>query len=276
MTPASVPWYTPHMATKNIYVELTRQFNAGRMRALITSGQAVVLHRLAIMSKDGDWILKEDPESLCFVLDVLARHGARYRFGAPLDARWLAGGWSAHFEFMLGELRVRTDFFSRPPRIGLADLEQLWTETEGQDIPVIDLRRLAEMKKTNREKDYVVIGELARRMDDVRDQLLYSRSATDLMALATAHPERVETTAVKRPVLSHIARGRLELERALDEERRQLMHANEKRLAGYAQAAEPWAKEWPSVQKTIAGWPLVKAHAQVVKCAECFLPMRLP
>jgi len=42
----------------NIYVELTRQFNHGRLRAILAGGQAVVLHRLAIMSKDGDWILR--------------------------------------------------------------------------------------------------------------------------------------------------------------------------------------------------------------------------
>jgi hypothetical protein len=34
-----------------IYVELTRELNRGRLRAVICSGQAVVLHRLAIMSK---------------------------------------------------------------------------------------------------------------------------------------------------------------------------------------------------------------------------------
>ena len=43
----------------NIYLELTEAFNTGALRAIICSGQAVVLHRLAIMSKDGDWILRE-------------------------------------------------------------------------------------------------------------------------------------------------------------------------------------------------------------------------
>jgi hypothetical protein len=60
----------------------------------------VVLHRLAIMSKDGDWVLREDAE---------------------------AGG---------------TD--------------------------VVPLEPLAAMKLTKREKDYAVIGELARRMTDPR------------------------------------------------------------------------------------------------------------
>ena len=73
---------------ENPYVKLTTAFNAGRLRAVLSSGQAVVLHRLAIMSKDGDWILREDDETTGHVLDVLAERGApRYRLGAPLVAR---------------------------------------------------------------------------------------------------------------------------------------------------------------------------------------------
>ncbi len=83
----------------SIYLDLTRQFNAGALRAILSSGQAVVLHRLAIMSKDGDWILREEAQATQHVLQVLEGRGARYRFGAPSDVRWMSGGWSAHLEF---------------------------------------------------------------------------------------------------------------------------------------------------------------------------------
>jgi hypothetical protein len=46
-------------AMNNPYLGLTEELNRGRLRALLSSGQAVVMHRLAIMSKDGDWILDE-------------------------------------------------------------------------------------------------------------------------------------------------------------------------------------------------------------------------
>jgi hypothetical protein len=35
----------------NVYVRLTDEFNRGRIRAMICSGQAVVLHKLAIMEQ---------------------------------------------------------------------------------------------------------------------------------------------------------------------------------------------------------------------------------
>jgi hypothetical protein len=255
----------------NIYLELTEQFNRGRLRAIVSSGQAVVLHRLAIMSKDGDWILREDAETMQRVLGVLSEHGAHYRFGAPLDTRWLAGGWSAHFEFRRGGLRVRTDFVTRPPRIDLATLDRQWNAVDLQR-PVVDPVALAEIKKTNREKDYAVIGELARLMRDPREQLLYSRSARDLIALAEAHPDLATELSPQRPLLKLATGERTRLERALDAERRALIHANEERLARYHQAASRWAAAWPEVQSKIDKLALPDAHKIVVTRALELLP----
>jgi hypothetical protein len=255
----------------NIYLELTEKFNRGRLRAIVSSGQAVVLHRLAIMSKDGDWILREDIETMRHVLGVLVEYGARYRFGAPLDIRWLSGGWSAHFEFSRNGLRVRTDFVTRPPRIDSPTLDRLWSETDPQRA-VVDLVALAEIKKTNREKDYAVIGELARLMREPREQFLYSRSARDLVALAQSHPETMRDLVSLRPVLSEIAAGQTRLEMALDAERRALIHVNEQRLARYREAAARWATVWPDVERKIGEKTLLHAHEIVVSRALELLP----
>lgn len=257
----------------NPYVELTTAFNRGRLRAILSSGQAVVMHRLAVMSKDGDWILREDDETIEHVLQVLADLGARYRLGAPLDHRWLAGGWSAHLEHRRGRLRLRTDFVSRPPRLSPEELARLWEDAAaGDDVPVVGLAPLAELKKTNREKDYAVIGELARRMEEPQLQLLYSRSARDLQRLAEAHPEMVSDLASQRPVLLRIGDGRDALEQALDAERRALIRANEERLLGYREAMQAWSEVWPEVGAEIAGRPLEEAHAILLARAEGVLP----
>lgn len=260
----------------NIYLDLTRAFNQGSTRAMLSGGQAVVLHRLAIMSKDGDWILREDQEALDHVLNELALRGARYRFGAPLDLRWLTGGWSAHLEFEQDGLRIRTDFVTRPPRLSGPALDRLWKSQEGQPIPKAPPAELAEMKKTNRDKDYAVIGELARIMDDPDEQILYSRSARDLLAMAETYPDRVDVLSAQRPVLSAIRRGSDALEAALDAERRQLMHANERRLAAYLTAAEPWAADWPKLSDDLRSMPLREAHRILCGRAESRLPFTVP
>lgn len=260
----------------NPYLELTAELNRGRLRALISSGQAVVVHRLAVMSKDGDWVLREDAEATDHVLAVLARHGARYRFGAPLDPRWLAGGWSAHFEHWAGGLRLRTDFVTRPPRVSEEELERMWREAEVARTEVVGLEPLAALKMTRREKDYAVIGELARRMPDLRSQLLYSRSSRDLIRLAREHPEELSDILPRRPLLARIPEGREALEEALDRERRALMKADEERLARYRAAAEPWAALWPKVERSTAGLPLHDAHRIVTSRAEGVLPFGPP
>lgn len=256
----------------SVYTELTRAFNQGRTRAILSSGQAVVYHRLAIMSKDGDWIVREDTEVLRHVLRVLEQRGARYRYGAPLDERWLAGGWSSHLEFMSGPVRVRTDFVSRPPRLSDAQTRQLWSEQDGNALAVIDKPRLALLKMTNREKDYAVIGELSRSMDSVSLQARFSRSARDLIALQQKFPDIIAQTRAERPLLSVIGAGEAALETALDAERRELMHANERRLTGYLRAASAWAGLWPSVEREIASLPLVQAHVVITQRAQGVLP----
>jgi hypothetical protein len=256
---------------QNIYLKLTDEFNSEQFRAIICSGQAVVLHKLAVMSKDGDWIIREDKDALNHIVQTLAARKASYRFGVPLDVRWMAGGWSAHLEFM-DEFRVRTDFFTRPPRISGNSLNRIWNEQEKSEIPFLDPPDLAELKKTNRDMDYSVIGELARIMKDPADQLLFSRSARDLIRLAGQHPELATRLAVERPQLKMIDSGEENLARALDEERREYIRQNEVRLQRYAKASGEWRAVWPELRRKIENCPLPESHAVMVEGAEKLLP----
>lgn len=129
---------------------------------------------------------------------------------------------------------------------------------------------------TRREKDYAVIGELARRMSDPRLQLLYSRSSRDLIELAAAHPETLAEMLPSRPLLARIAEGRDALEAALDRERRALIRADEERLQRFRDAAAAWAELWPELARRIADQPLDEAHSVVTASAEGVLPFAPP
>jgi len=256
----------------NIYVELTHAFNANGLNVVLSSGQAVVLYKLAIASKDGDWLVREDQAAIDQVLAVLAERGAKYRFGAPFDLRWMRGGWSSHFEFREGLLRIRTDFVTRPPRISPQALKAIWQGQGAAEVPIVDVKNLVELKKTNREKDYAVIGELARLLADPVDQLLVSRSARDLVEIARRHPDLVPPLISQRPALAAIIDGIEAIETALDSERRKLIHANEQRLKRYLDAAERWKSIWPIVAKEIDKMPLLQSHLIMVERATDFLP----
>ncbi len=260
----------------NPYVELTRAFNAGGLRAIVSSGQAVVLHRLSMTSKDGDWIVRETPEALGHVLGVLADRAAGYRFGAPLDVRWMRGGWSAHLEHRHEGLRLRTDFVTRPPRIAPDGLAALWQAATTARLPVVDIWNLIALKQTGRERDYAVIGELARRLTDPAQQLRVSRSADDLLDLAAHDPELAKHLANERPLLTLALDGRRSaVEEALDAERRRLMQADVSRVTRYLAAAAPFASGWTGLQRVLAGAPLREQHERIVEAALATLPFEV-
>lgn len=255
----------------NIYLELTNQFNEGKLRAVLSLDQAMLLHGIGLGSWGGDWIVREDAQSLDHILKVLEDYGAQYRMGAPLDARWMQGGWSAHFEFTRANYRARTDFVTRPPRVAPEDLAQMWEEQENQTefpVPTIDLRRLALLKLTQRERDYPFIGEIARRLPSLREQLLWSRSARDLIDLADEQPDLTAQLATTRPLLYQISQGRDVLEVALDAERRASARTDEIRLSLYTKAAIEWTRNWPALKREISGLPLRQAHQIVVERAQ--------
>ena len=158
--------------------------------------------------------------------------------------RWTLGGWPAGgartSSFARSCFASARIFFTRPPRISQADLARIWQEQAGRGIPFLDPPDLAAMKKTNRERDYAVIGELARLMEDVELQIRYSRSARDLLSLANQHADLVARVAETRPALASVAKGRNALEVALDAERRDLIRQNEARLAASVHAASRW------------------------------------
>lgn len=249
----------------NVYFELTRAFNAGGALAALASGQAVVHYRVAIMSKDGDWVIRETAEACMRVLEELTRHGASYRPGAPLDTRWLAGGWSSHFEFADEKRRrVRCDFFSRPPRIDMMAIERLFA-TAGDPFLVVDLESLIRMKRTQRAKDYAVIGELAARLQPEKEIAL-TTDPDRLMQLAPEHGHGVPRLAVRAALAGDRDAVVVALAREQDRQRR----ADRARLEAYTVAADPYLAAFARIAAEERRLPA--AHERVVALAEQLLP----
>ena len=254
------------MTAGNVYFDLTRTFNERGPIAALASGQAVVYYRVAIMSKDGDWVIRETSEACERVLDVLAERGASYRAGAPLDPRWLAGGWSSHFEYADEKhRRVRCDFFSRPPRILPEAIETLFTSATDA-LLVVDVESLIRMKRTQRAKDYAIIGELAARLPPAQEL----RMTTDpgrLLRLAPRYGEGLKRAAVRAAVAGD--RDAVVVALAREQDRQQ--QSDRRRLEAYAAAAEPYLEAFakmPSEQTRLRG-----AHDCVVTLAERLLPL---
>lgn len=251
---------------RNIYFELTEAFNATGPTVALASGQAVVYHRVAIMSKDGDWIIREGRDACATVLEGLEGRGARYRPGAPLDVRWLAGGWSSHFEFVdPRHRRVRCDFFSRPPRVAQAAIDGLFVPSETySSLNVVDLDVLIALKQTQRAKDYAVIGELATRLPPQRE-IEVTTDPGRIIALAPMFWH-----ASSRPAVRAARVDRHAVVVALAEEIDAMQQADRRRVAAYEAAAHPYLHGCRALN--LPALPLREAHARLLEIAERFLP----
>jgi len=255
---------------RNVYFELTREFNRLGPVAALSSGQAVVYHRLAIMSKDGDWIVREAPEACAQVLSVLSQHGARHRPAAPLDVRWLCGGWSSHFEYVdERERRIRCDFVSRPPRVSPDAIASMFRGPAAQqDFPVVDLETLIRIKQTGRAKDYAVIGELARQLPP-DEEIEWTTDVDRILDLAITAGGRSSRPSVRA---AHGGAGRAAVVSALAQEIDELQQADRRRLAMYQRAGEPYLNEFRRMR--LERLPLERAHEEACRLAEALLPER--
>ena len=200
---------------------------------------------------------------------MLARHGAHYRPSAPLDVRWLAGGWSSHLEFPDPRgRRVRCDFVTRAPRLGREEIAALFARSEG-GLDVVGVEPLIRMKQTQRAKDYAAIGELARLLPPERELEL------------TTDPDRVLTlapdfgTGSRRPCVraALAGGGRDAVVVALAREADRLQQEDRNRLQRYERAAADYLQAARRLK--LAALDLPAAHARLCELAEELLP-RVP
>ncbi len=255
----------------NVYFELTAAFNAAGRIAVLASGQAVVWYRLAMMSKDGDWILRETDAACQRVRAVLAERGGRYRSGAPLDPRWLAGGWSSHFELLDKQSRrVRCDFFSRPPRVAPERLAALLDAPEPTgEMPVVDVESLIRMKQTQRAKDYPVIGELARLLPP-EQELELTTDPDRVLELAAEHGRKSRRQSVRTAVAG---RGRLAVVVALAEEIDGYQQQDRARVERYERASTAYRQALRRFAREDLSLP--GGHDRLLALAERHLPALL-
>ncbi len=256
------------MGTGNVYFDLTEELNAEGDIVVLASGQAVVFYKISMMSKDGDWILRETPEACRRALGILGRHGARYRPGAPLDVRWLAGGWSSHFELIDAERRrIRCDFVSRPPRMAPEEIRDLFVAPQpAAPLRVLPVEPLIRIKQTQRAKDYPVIGELSRRLPPERE-IEFTTDPDRILALAPDYGAGSPRPSV-RAAIDQGSRDAVVVELARELDR--LQQQDRARLERYRAASLAYMQEFQAAK--IGDLPLPEAHERLCELAEKRLP----
>lgn len=237
----------------------------------ITSGMACVAFGVSQSTKDCDLLCA--PDAAGKLLDLLSqtRLGGllpayRGHLTPPLDARWFHGGWTSHFVWSAPGSEAYLDVFGIVPRGSSSWEAELRGFYAGPHT-------VAEMKRTNREKDWPVVTALGAQMlkvGDARGWLhIYDEDLLRTFGGVTSAPADL---LKRRPVLVLAGGNDIRLRPALQAEIQFWHELDRARLRIYEKAVRPYLM---AVKKSPlpSGATLVAQHAIRVRCAEDCLPM---
>jgi hypothetical protein len=181
-----------------------------------------------------DLMLAATPASLPNLERALADLDATLIAVPPLRFDLLDRGHAVHFRCRRADVAgLRLDLMTRPPR--LPDVAAVWhrrveIDIEGGSVAVVALEDLVQTKKTQRDKDWPIIGalieaDMVRHRDDpaedrIRFWLREARGADDLIELARAFPDVADPVRLGRPLIAAAQkrdRSALELELAREQ-----------------------------------------------------------
>lgn len=192
---------------ETFYLDLVSRARAEGVTCAITSGMACVHYGVAQTTKDCDLLC--DPEAAERFLQIVETSrlegvGPIYRgnLSPPMDKRWLARGWTSHFVWRTADDdSALLDVFGVPPRASSP-----WEdEIEGF---YSSCHTVAEMKRTDRDKDWPYATALGEKMLQAGDERgwLHVFDSNRLLTLAGDIPFP-EDMVQYRPTLSLLREG---------------------------------------------------------------------
>ena len=258
-----------------------RELHAAGVRFAITSGQACVHFGIQQTTKDSDWIVA--PDDLPRLRSVLAdaESSAEFRVsyraicGAPLDQAFLSNGWTSHLAMTDSDAEEHhLDFFGKAPRV--RELER-----DAVDPDYASRVLVAQMKKTDREKDWpfvFALGQQAMAMGDPRG-VLHGQDAAWLLDAWRRVPEDFRAGLIRqRPLLGWIDTQPHRLRRAIAIEKQVWVSINRERQGVYRRSWKDFYRQWrnePDFQ-----WPrqtaFLEQHARLDEAASRYALPRAP
>lgn len=136
-----------------------------KVKALLIGGQATIIYGAAEFSRDIDFAVLLNDKNLQNIKFALKDLKAKQIYYPPLKKGYLERGHACHFRCGLPELRgFRVDVIARLR--GCDDFNELWKRKKtikslyGVKINIIGLQDLVQSKKTQRDKDWLMLKRL--------------------------------------------------------------------------------------------------------------------
>ncbi len=197
-------------------------------------GQACVFYGAVQFSKDVDFVLLASEENFGRLHDALTELNAVRIAVPPFDPAVLARGHAVHFRCIGGIADgLRVDIMTGLR--GLRSFDLLWahrvtiTDQNGNDVDLLAIDDLVQAKKTQRDKDWPIIGALVEghyltfgdqpTPERIQFWLREARTAERLIDLSRRFPAEAASAAPQRPLLNLASSAQEEpLREALDAE----------------------------------------------------------
>jgi hypothetical protein len=254
------------------------------IRHVLTSGMACVEYGIQQNTKDTDWIIH--PEDLDKLVALLFEHergltGNNWRvsyralFGAPFLREYHRGGWTTHIAIHdeADSPEHHLDFFGHPPRVRI---EEVFADAYGG---LASRGVVAQMKKTDRDKDWPFVNGLAMQACLAGDSsgLLHLRELEILKQTWNHSDKSTRTTlALSRPLLNCLdSTPNSSLERLLLIERSIWECVNRERYRIYQHEWKEFYRRWQ--RDAVGEWPTAEPfHSQHQRVCEAVNRFALP
>ena len=224
---------------EKFYEGLVMKLRERGVTCAITSGMACVSYGVTQTTKDCDMLCRPEmaPQFLRLLFEtkldgVLPLY--RGHITPPLDARWQRGGWTSHFVWKAHGAEAYLDVFGVAPRASSpweTDLSGLYANPH----------TVAEMKRTDREKDWPFATALGVKLLEAKDDrgwlhIFNHEVLSQSLGRRTCPPEMI----ARRPVLGLAVTGDQRLELALKGEVEFWHRLDRLRLRIHERAVRPY------------------------------------
>ncbi|MDP3791356.1 MAG: hypothetical protein Q8R38_04885 [Candidatus Omnitrophota bacterium] len=203
--------------TPNPILKVLSTLKKYQVKCLLIGGQACIIYGAAEFSRDSDFVILATYENLEHLQKALKHLQATSIYFPPLKIEYLERGHACHFRCAAkGVEGLRVDLIAKLR--GCEGFEKLWARRKtirvknNGGIDIISLRDLVQSKKTQRDKDWLMLKRLVENDialnrvkptdEQVRWWLRECRSAELLIEITGKYPKETKETVTNRPLLS--------------------------------------------------------------------------
>ncbi|OIN98813.1 hypothetical protein AUJ66_00195 [Candidatus Desantisbacteria bacterium CG1_02_38_46] len=200
---------------QNPILKVLFTFQKFGVKSLLIGGQACIIYGAAEFSRDSDFVIFCNSENLAKLKKALRFLKARNIYLPPLKKEFLEKGHACHFRCYDKSVKnLRVDVISKLR--GCDDFQKLWERrfsvrfSRNRTIEIIGLQDLAQSKKTQRDKDWLMLNRLIENdifttrklsLEKIKWWLYECRSSSKLIELARKNIDLAKECSIKRPLL---------------------------------------------------------------------------